>query len=62
MGLPLHETILSDRNMELFNNKQTHLEIGARGGGGAWKSKDNMAPHKLLSAREHGAFSTKMVK
>lgn len=61
MGLPLHETILSDRNMELFNNKQTHLEIGG-GGGGPWKSKDNMAPHKLLSARERGAFSTKTVK
>lgn len=63
MGLPLHGTILSDRNMELLNNKQTHLEIGGgESGGGVWKSKDNMAPHKLLSARERGAFSTKMVK
>lgn len=34
MGLPLHGTILSDRNMELFNNKQIHLEIGGGGGGG----------------------------
>lgn len=58
MGLPLHEIILSERNMELFNNKQTHLEIGE----GGWESKDNMAPHKLLSARERSAFSTKTVK
>lgn len=58
MGLPLHETILSERNMELFNNKPTHLEIGE----GGWESKDNMALHKLLSTRECGAFSTKTVK
>lgn len=46
-GLSLHETILSDRNREMFNNMQTHLDIG--------KSKDNVKPHKLLGAREHGA-------
>lgn len=56
--LPLHETVLSDWNMEVLNNTQTHLEIGK----GGWKSRDNVALHKQLSAREHGAFATEMVK
>lgn len=57
-GLSLHETILSDRNREMFNNMQTHLDIGK----GGWKSKDNVEPHKLLGAREHGAPSVKMTE
>lgn len=57
--LSLHETTLPDRNTEMFNNMQTYLETGK---GGGWESKDNMAPHKLLAVREHGASSVKMMK
>lgn len=57
-GLFLHETILPDGNTEVFNNKQTYLETGK----GSWESKDDMALHKLLGEREHGASNIKMMK